>query len=454
MPFENSGVSASGDRRDMQQASPDRHPATACINRSIRIGNWNVRTLNQVGKVENLLREQERMKVSIMGISEMRWKGAGKAIHGDYTIIHSGGTKAMYGVGLMFDKNVAKCISGFWAISDRVLLVKLKAKPFDLSVIQVYAPTSNADQKTKDQLYCDLEQCKDREVNIIIGDLNAKVGKGKQGKVIGPFGLGEMNESGEVWTDWCLSNEQGVTNTWFNNHPRRLWTWRSPCGNVKNQIDFITINKRFRSAVSNCRAYPGANCNSDHTPVVPKVNVKLRKTTNYKRPPSLDYERLTSNTQLQYKCNVSMKNKFAALSDDLENRRAGTNEPSPTWPVFLSAITETAEEVLPCKVKVTNKEWVTEEIITMMDKRRQMSRKSDQYRDLNKSVREKCREEKEQRWNERCAEIEQRPSRPTAHTQIKTLNIDFGLHKSKEWQHLAGERTDLEQMGRIHWRSV
>ena len=90
----------------------------------------------------------------------------------------------------------------------------------------------------------------------------------------------------------------------------------------------------------------------------------------------------------------------------------------------------------------------------MMDKRRQMSRKSDQYRDLNKSVREKCREEKEQWWNERCAEIEQRPSRPTAHTQIKTLNIDFGLHKSKEWQHLAGERTDLEQMGRIHWRSV
>ena len=61
-----------------------------------------------------------------------------------------------------------------------------------------------------------------------MGDLNAKVGKGKQGKVIGPFGLGEINESGEVWTDWCLSNEQVVINTWFNNHPRRLWTWRVP----------------------------------------------------------------------------------------------------------------------------------------------------------------------------------------------------------------------------------
>ena len=154
-----------------------------------------------------------------------------------------------------------------------------------------------------------------------MGDLNTKVGKGKQGKVIGPFGLGEMNEM-NVWTDWCLSNEQVVINTWFNNHPRRLWTWRGPCGNVKNQIDFITINKRFRSAVSNCRAYPGADCNSDHNPVVAKVNVKLRKTTNYKRPPSLDYERLTSDTQLQYKCNVSVKNKFAALSDNLEKPKS------------------------------------------------------------------------------------------------------------------------------------
>ena len=91
MPFENSGVGR--DRRDMQQASPHRHPATACINRSIRIGTWNVRTLNQVGKefIERTRAyegfhhgNQERMKVSIMGISEMRWKGAGKAIHGDY----------------------------------------------------------------------------------------------------------------------------------------------------------------------------------------------------------------------------------------------------------------------------------------------------------------------------------------------------------------------------------
>ena len=119
----------------MQQVSPDCHLGTACINNKIRIATWNVRTLSRVRKLENLMPEQKRMKVHIMGISEMRWKGVGKTICGDYTIIHSGGTKAMYGVGLIFDKSVSKSISGFWAVSDRVLLVKLKGKPFDLSII-------------------------------------------------------------------------------------------------------------------------------------------------------------------------------------------------------------------------------------------------------------------------------------------------------------------------------
>ena len=70
-------------------------------------------------------------------------------------------------------------------------------------------------------------------------------------------------------------------------------------------------------------------------------------------------------------------------------------------------------------MKVKNKEWMTEEIMKMIDKRRNEKRNSDRYRELNKAVRIKCREEKEKWWNEQCAEIESRLS--TAHTQIKTL---------------------------------
>ena len=140
-----------------------------------------------------------------------------------------------------------------------------------------------------------------------------------------------------------------------------------------------------------------------------------------------------------------MKNKFAALHDEVVNQE-GMEEPCPTWPIFLRAITETAEEVVPRKMKV-NKEWMTEEIMKRIDKRRNEKRDSDRYRELNKGVGIKCREEREKWWNERCAEIESRP--PTAHTQIKTLKrktcSGFGYLKAKNGNFLMEEDDILQR---------
>ena len=63
------------------------------------------------------------------------------------------------------------------------------------------------------------------------------------------------------------NNNQVITNIWFKHHPRRLWTWKSPGGNIKNQINYITI-KRFTPAVQPNKTYPGADCGSDHNPVI------------------------------------------------------------------------------------------------------------------------------------------------------------------------------------------
>ena len=79
-----------------------------------------------------------------------------------------------------------------------------------------------------------------------MGDLNAKVGEEKEEQgynVIGKHGLGKRNERGERFIQWCGDNNQIITNTWYEQHPRRLWTWVSPDGKVKNQIDYITINQ-------------------------------------------------------------------------------------------------------------------------------------------------------------------------------------------------------------------
>ena len=85
-----------------------------------------------------------------------------------------------------------------------------------------------------------------------MGDLNAEVG-GEQDplqEIVGKHGLGERNDRGDLWVDWCVTHEQMIMNTWFQHHHRLLYTWTSPGDDVRNQIYYITMNKRFRNAIT------------------------------------------------------------------------------------------------------------------------------------------------------------------------------------------------------------
>lgn len=84
----------------------------------------------------------------------------------------------------------------------------------------------------------------------VMGDLNAKIGHGSEGQVVGPFGLGERNERGDKWVEWCEVHNQIIVNSWFRHHPRYLWTWKSPGDLYRNQIDYITINSRYRNSIT------------------------------------------------------------------------------------------------------------------------------------------------------------------------------------------------------------
>ena len=110
-----------------------------------------------------------------------------------------------------------------------------------------------------------------------MGDLNAKVGSEKVEHTVGNHGLGTLNERGERWVDWCQSHDQVIMNIWFKNHVRRVWTWKDPGNRSKNQIDFVTINYRFRNSAQQAKAYTGASCGSDHNPVISTIKVKLQK---------------------------------------------------------------------------------------------------------------------------------------------------------------------------------
>ena len=125
----------------------------------------------------------------------------------EYRLIYAGGEKHERGVGLLLDPDISKSVLGHWCVSDRVLLVKLQGHPFNISIIVVYAPTADSADEVIDTFYDSLDkaksQCKSNDIVIVLGDLNAKVGQGIEGKAVGPHGIGERNERGDRWVQWC-----------------------------------------------------------------------------------------------------------------------------------------------------------------------------------------------------------------------------------------------------------
>ena len=112
--------------------------------------------------------------------------------------------------------------------------VCLQGKPFNIMVIQVYAPTSNTEETEVERFYEDLkyllELTPKKDVLFIIGDWNAKVGSQETPGVTGKFGLGMQNETGQRLRQFCKGNALVIANTLFQQHKRRLYTWTSPDG--------------------------------------------------------------------------------------------------------------------------------------------------------------------------------------------------------------------------------
>ena len=129
-----------------------------------------------------------------------------------------------------------------------MIFVRLQGKPFNITVFQVYAPTSNAEE-TEDQWFHEdlqdlLELTPKKDALFIIGDWNAKVESQETLGVIGKFGLGMWNEAGQRLIEFYQENALVVANTLFQLHKRRLYTWTSPDGQHQNQTDYILCSQR------------------------------------------------------------------------------------------------------------------------------------------------------------------------------------------------------------------
>ena len=169
-----------------------------------------------------------------------------------------------------------------------MISVRLQRKPFNSTVIQVYAPTSNTEEAEVEQFYEELQDLLEltpkKDVLFIIGDWNAKVGSQETPGVTGKFGLGMRKEAGQRLIQFCQENALVTANTLFQQHKRRLYTWTSPDGQHQNHIDYILCSQRWRSCMQSAKTRPGADCSSDHELFIAKFRLKLKKVGKTTKP--------------------------------------------------------------------------------------------------------------------------------------------------------------------------
>jgi hypothetical protein len=193
-----------------------------------KIGTWNVRSMYIPGKAQIIANEMKAYGISILGIAEARWNEAGQTrLTSGETIIYSGHMEENAahsdGVAIMISKEAQRTLIGWEPVSARVITAKFKTshKRIALNIIQCYTPTNDADVELKEEVYQMLEKTtrksSEKDITILLGDMNAKVGNENTGyeQVMGKHGLGTMNVTGQLFANFCANYNLVIGGTIF-----------------------------------------------------------------------------------------------------------------------------------------------------------------------------------------------------------------------------------------------
>jgi len=380
-------------------------------------GTWNVRTLHKTGKVKELEHEMKRYTWNILGLAEVRYTGCGEFMTEEGHKIWFSGEKDKHekGVAFVVHKNTIKSVLKCSPISSRIITIRIKAQPLNITIIQIYAPTSAYDDNEVELFYQDLEKTikkvHRKDILIVQGDWNAKVGKDAHENwngVVGKFGLDNTNDRGIRLLEFAKQHKLVIANTLYRHKRSRTVTWHSPGGISHHQLDFILVQKRYQSSINGAktRVFPGADINSDHELLMMTLKLKLkaqkkRQSTRIR----YDLDKL-KNPQILEEFQVTIGGKFGPLllheNDSVNNLTTK----------FEQVVTGAALEHLGKKKKV-KKPWINEEILQKCDDRRTLKRQrfnddesAKKYREVNNDLNKGIKLAKEAWINEQCKNIE------------------------------------------------
>ena len=251
-----------------------------------RIGTWDIQTLYEAGKTAQVCSEMQRYKLKILGLCETRWTGTGRTrlTSGD-TMFYSGyeeGQPHMHGVALLTTPEATRALLSWESVSPRIITARFNFRGRKVEVLQCYAPTNTSSLGSREEFYEQIQATIDkipkRDLKILMGDLNAKVGPDSTDKelIMGRHGVGEQNENGELFSEFCMFNDLVIGGTFFPHKPIHKKTWKSPDRKTENQIDHITIDRKWRRSLHDVRVKRGAGAATDHFLVVSEIQIKFK----------------------------------------------------------------------------------------------------------------------------------------------------------------------------------
>jgi endonuclease/exonuclease/phosphatase family metal-dependent hydrolase len=309
----------------------------------VKIATWNVKTMLQAGKMNEIADEMMKYKLEIIALQEVRWQGRGRIDKKEFSMLYSGTEQrsGLYGTGFMIQNKVRKCLMEFEPINERICRIRLKGKFRNISLLSVHAPTEERSDEEKESFYERLEETYGKipkyDMKIILGDFNAKIGKEECIKeVAGRFTLHkETSKNGWYLVDYVTRNGMKIRSTQFDHKKIHLGTWKVPGSELVNQIDHVLVNARYASSIYDVRSYRGPNCDSDHY----LVGIKVRHRLSRVRRENIR----TQKWNIEALKEESMKKTYqTTLNNELQKRQEGET-PDEEWANITEAIKKTLE---------------------------------------------------------------------------------------------------------------